>query len=80
MKNPMNIFISLFKRRRTTDSIVRPLTKIVNALDAHAKQQAHAAQNTTVKAAQLLSQSEAHRTESQAAADRRAKIADLIGS
>lgn len=74
----MNLFHTLFKKQRTTESIVSPLTKIVTALDDHAKAQQDDAMVKTMKAGQLLAASESHRVEASKAAAHRAAIAGLL--
>lgn len=79
MKAIMNLFHTLFARQRSTDSIVRPLTKIVDELDKHATDQHSQSTSKTAQAAALMSTAAEHRAEATRAQEARAKIAGLLG-
>ncbi|UJX45780.1 hypothetical protein [Xanthobacter sp. YC-JY1] len=66
-------------RRRSTDSIVGPLSKIVKKLDAHAARQNAEADRKVAEAAKLQRQSKEHTTEAARALAASGKIAGLLG-
>lgn len=66
-------------RRRSTDSIVGPLAKIVKNLEGHAAQQSLASDNKADRATRLLREVQDHDAEARRALAARDKIASLIG-
>lgn len=66
-------------RKRSVDTIVGPLSKIVADLDAHAAAQERDSAIRTTMATKLLSKAADHATEAARARAARNKIASLIG-